>query len=65
MKPAVCKAGRIFRLLMAVLCQVRGSEHLEGAVCWDQVLVLLQKLLCNKSAATDFAASSPLCIQAA
>lgn len=30
-----------------------------------QVLVLLQNLLCNKSAATDFAASSPLRVQAA
>lgn len=61
-KPAVCKAGRVLRSLMAMFYFAKW----EGWSTWrGQVLVLLQNLLHNKSAATDFPASSPLCAQAA
>lgn len=61
-KPAVCKAGRVLRSLMAMFYFAKWG----GWSTWrGQVLVLLQNLLRNKSAATDFPASSPLYVQAA
>lgn len=38
---------------------------MKQAACRDQMLVLLQKVFCNKSVAADFAFSFPIYIQAA
>lgn len=48
---------------MLLLTDSFGAHDLEQAACRDQMLVLLQKSLHNKSVATDFAVSFPICIQ--
>lgn len=48
---------------MLLLTDGFGAHDLEQAACRDQMLVLLQKSLHNKSVATDFAVSFPICIQ--